>query len=214
MCCRYYMEMSPRLRPIVEAAQRSGLYRNNIERLPRPLTTEGEVFPDALVPVIASSRAGEKKVFPMLWGYHVPGISRTIANARAETAAEKPSFREGWAAHRCVIPASWYYEWEHTRTPSGRVKAGDKYAVMPRDGELTWLCGLYRMEEDYPHFVVLTRAAGESVARIHDRMPFLLPESEIDSWIDPNRNPHMLLSSALTDMVCEKESENKKDLSF
>ena len=205
MCCRFYMELSPELRPIVEAAQQSRLYQNNIQKLPKPLTTEGEVFPDSLVPVLASSKTGQKAVFPMLWGYHFPGIARTVANARIETAAEKPSFKDGWAAHRCVIPASWYYEWEHTLTPSGKPKTGDKYAIMPKDGTLTWLCGLYRMENDYPHFVILTREPGESVAFIHDRMPFILPETEIDNWIDPNRNPHMLLDAALTDMVCEKE---------
>ena len=88
MCFRYYMEMSPRLRPIVEAAARSRLYRDNVEKIARPLVTEGEVFPDSLVPVIASSKAGKKAVFPMLWGYHADGIARVIANARAETAAE------------------------------------------------------------------------------------------------------------------------------
>lgn len=208
MCCRFYMEMSPELRPIVEAARRSRLYLDNIEKLPRPLTTEGEVFPDALVPVLASNKSGRKSVFPMLWGYHVPGISRTIANARVETAVEKPSFRESWAAHRCVVPASWYYEWERRLSSSGKPRAGDKYAIMPREGKLTWLCGLYRMENGYPHFVILTREPGESIAFIHDRMPFLLPESEIDAWIAPERNPHMLLSAALTDVVFEKEARS------
>lgn len=206
MCCRFYMEMSPWLRPIVEAAQRSRLYQNNIERLPKPLTAEGEVFPESLVPVLASDRSGKPAVFPMLWGFHVPGISRCIVNARVETAAEKPSFRESWAAHRCAVPASWYYEWQHTHSPSGKLRTGDKYAIMPRDGELTWLCGLYRLENNYPHFVVLTREPGESVAPLHDRMPFILPESEIRHWIDPNFNPHMLLSAARTDMVLEKEA--------
>ena len=100
------MEMSPKLRPIVEAAQKSQIFRENIARIARPLLTEGEVFPDSLVPVFASSKAGKKAVFPMLWGYNIPGIKRPIANARSETAAEKPTFKEGWAAHRCVIPAS------------------------------------------------------------------------------------------------------------
>ena len=206
MCCRFYMELSPALRPIVEAAQRSGLYRNNIQKLAKPLSTEGEVFPEALVPVLATNKAGQKAVFPMLWGYHFPGIARTVANARVETAAEKPAFREGWAAHRCVLPASWYYEWEHRLTPSGKVKTGDKYAIMPKDGSLTWLCGLYRMEDGYPHFVILTREPGESIAFIHDRMPFILPQEAIDNWIDPKHNPHMLLDAALTDMVFEKEA--------
>jgi putative SOS response-associated peptidase YedK len=145
----------------------------------------------------------------MVWGFHVPGISRTIANARVETAAEKASFRDSWAAHRCAIPASWYYEWEHVPTPSGKSRAGDKYAIMPKGGELTWLCGLYRLENNFPHFVILTREPGESIAFIHDRMPFILPESKVDSWIDPERNPHMLIGSAVTDVVFEKDERGK-----
>ena len=156
------------------------------------------------MPVIASSKAGKKTVFPMIWGYHVDGVGRVIANARAESAAEKPTFRESWAMHRCIIPASWYYEWEHIPTASGRTKAGDKYAIMPKGGELTCLCGLYRMENGYPHFVILTRAPGESVAAIHDRMPMILSEADAERWIDPAVNPHVLLSAALTDMVAEK----------
>ncbi len=212
MCCRYYMEMSPKLRPIVESAQRSGLYQRNIQKIARPLTAEGEVFPDALVPVAATSRTGEKTVFPMLWGYHVPGIRRTIANARIESAAEKICFRDSWIAHRCAVPASWYYEWEHLLTPSGRPKAGEKYAIMPRNGEITWLCGLYHMENDYPHFVILTREAGENISFIHDRMPFILPEEKIAAWTDPDRNPHMLPDSALTDMVFEKQERRPQQI--
>ncbi len=185
MCCRYYMEMSPELRPIVEAAQRSRLYKASIEKVAKPLITEGEVFPDSMVPVIATSKSGEKSVFPMVWGFHVPGISRTI------------------------VPASWYYEWEHVPTPSGKSKAGSKYAIMPKGGELTWLCGLYRLENNFPHFVILTREPGESIAFIHDRMPFILPESKVDAWIDPERNPHMLLGSAVTDVIFEKDAQGK-----
>ena len=209
MCCRYYMEMSPELRPIVEAAQRSGLYQKNIARIAKPLTTEGEVFPDMLVPVLASNKAGEKTVFPMIWGYNIEGIKRPIANARSETAAEKPAFKDGWATHRCVIPASWYYEWEHTVSPAGKAKTGEKYAVMPREEGMTWLCGIYRMESSYPHFVILTREPGESIAFLHDRMPFLLPETAIDKWIDPTVNPHVLLPLALTEMAFEKEAARR-----
>ena len=206
MCCRYYMEMSPRLRPIVEAAAQSRLYRDHIQAIAKPLVTEGEVFPDSLVPVVAFNKAGKKTVFPMIWGYSIDGINRLVANARVETAAEKPTFREGWAMHRCAVPASWYYEWEHLPAANGKTKAGDKYAIMPRGGELTWLCGVYRMEKGYPHFVILTRTPGDSIAHIHQRMPLILSEADADSWIDPKVNPHALLSAALTDMVAEKSS--------
>ena len=204
MCCRFYMEMSPELRPIVEAANRSRLYRENIDRLTKPVCAGGEVFPEALVPVLASGRSGAKAVFPMLWGYHVPGIQRPIVNARVETAAEKPSFREGWGMHRCAIPVSWYFEWEHLLSPSGRRSAGDKYAIMTRGASLSYLCGLYRMEEGYPHFVVLTREAADSVRFLHDRMPLMLPEEAVDRWIDPRANPYLLLSAAVDDVVFEK----------
>ena len=204
MCCRYYMELSPELRPIVEAAAASRLYRDNIEKLAKPLVTEGEVFPDSLVPVIASTKSGKRTVFPMVWGYHVDGISRLIANARAETAAEKPTFRDGWALHRCIVPASWYYEWEHLPTAGGKTRAGDKYAIMPAGSRLTLLCGLYRMENGYPHFVILTREPGEKLAAIHDRMPLILSEADAESWIDPKINPYALLAASLTDMVAER----------
>ena len=204
MCCRYYMEMSPELRPIVEAAERSKLYLNHRSVLAKPLITEGEVFPDMLVPVIAANKAGKKTVFPMIWGYHEEGIRRLIVNARSETAAEKRSFREGWAMHRCIIPASWYFEWEHRTEPDGKKKTGAKHALKPRGGGLTRICGLYRMENGYPHFVILTREAGEEISFLHDRMPLILPEETADRWIDPNQNPQALLSGGLTDLTAEK----------
>ena len=204
MCCRYYMEESPELRPIVEAAQRSKLYRDHIGTVPRPLKIKGEVSPGDLVPVIATGRTGKKAVFPMIWGYHVEGLARPIINARSETAAEKATFRESWAMHRCVIPASWYMEWGRDPTENEKGRPRAKYAIAPKDERLTWLCGLYRLEEGYPHFVVLTRPPGESVSFLHDRMPLILPEEETDRWINPGINPHMLLQSALTEMTAEK----------
>ena len=65
------------------------------------------------------------------------------------------------------------------------------------------------MENSYPHFVILTREPGASIAFLHDRMPFLLPETAIDKWIDPTVNPHVLLSMALTDMAFEKVSARR-----
>ena len=84
MCCRYYMERSPQLRPIVEAAQHSKLYLNNIDRIAKPLVIKGEVFPDSLIPTIATGRNGQKAVYPMLWGYHVPGINRPVFNLKTD----------------------------------------------------------------------------------------------------------------------------------
>ena len=125
MCYRYQLALSPKLEPIAEAAKRSKLYYNNIGWLGKPVLTEGEIFPNSIVPVLAPSRNGKKTAYPMWWGYKIQGLGRPLVNARSETAAEKETFRESWVEHRCAVPASWYYEWEHFKSPSGKVKAGD-----------------------------------------------------------------------------------------
>ena len=173
-----------------------------------PITGAGEILPSSVVPVIATSRTGEQKVFPMKWGFRQTGADgkrgKLLINARAETASEKPTFREAWQKHRCVIPASWYLEWEHIPTPLGDKTPGDKFAIMPRGARTTYLCGIYRFEDKIPHCTILTRPSGESVAGIHDRMPLILPREAIDDWINPHANPQTLLPFALTDMVIER----------
>ena len=69
---------------------------------------------------------------------------------------------------------------------------------------MTWLCGLYRIEEGLPVFVILTREPGEGIRFIHDRMPLILPENCIGDWIRPDTKPEELLGDALTDMIFEK----------
>lgn len=199
MCCRYWTEESPELRPIVEEMNRSPLMKK-WQGCPG-IVTYGEVRPTNIVPVIAPDRSGGRAVFPMKWGY----TGRTLLmNARTETAAEKPTFREDWKKHRCVVPASWYFEWTHLPGSNGKMRTGDKYMIRPKDGGITWLCGLYRIENGLPVFVILTREPGEEIRFIHDRMPLILPEQYIDAWIRPDTKPEDLLDKALTEMVCGK----------
>ncbi len=201
MCCRYYMELSPELRPIVEEINRSPLARKFLETT--AVLTSGEIRPTNVAPVIASSRSGARAVFPMKWGFTVPGRPLLI-NARTETAGEKPMFRDAWKAHRCIVPASWYYEWEHRIRNDGKKETGDKYLIQPRGAAALWMCGLYRIEEGLPVFVILTREADPSVRFIHDRMPLMLPEEMIGKWIHPDSDAKEIALLAQTDMVFEK----------
>lgn len=157
-----------------------------------------DIRPTDLAPVIAPDRNGQPAIFPMQWGYNARSL---LMNARVETAAEKPTFREDWIRHRCIIPASGYYEWEHLSAPDSKSKTGDKYAIHPVHSTMTWLCGLYRIEASLPHFVVLTREPADSIRFIHDRMPLLLSEDHLSSWLDPTTNPASLLPHAITDMT-------------
>jgi putative SOS response-associated peptidase YedK len=211
MCCRYGLRSSPDLRPIVEAAERSPLTERFTTQLNRPLVTEGEVRPTNLVPVIAPSKTGARSVFPMVWGFSLPRSRSPLVNAKVETAAVKPSFADSWRQRRCIIPASFYYEWEHTVNPStGKKRTGDKYQIRPAGSDLIWLAGLYRLEDfggiRVPVFVVLTREPWDGIRFIHDRMPVILPGKALDEWIAPEGDPETVLHQALTEMEYEAVS--------
>lgn len=203
MCTRFYVEPdTEEFREIIAEAMSSPLARKFVHAGSAVLQS-GEIRPTNVVPVIAPDRNGRQAVFPMKWGFQIPGKS-LLVNARCETAAEKPSFREAWERRRCVIPASWYYEWEHLTGTDGRKKTGDKYMIQPRGSQATWLCGLYRIEDGLPAFTVLTRDPAGGLRKIHDRMPLILPKERIADWIRPDAKPGELLQYALTDMVFEK----------
>ena len=199
MCCRYWTDESPELRPIVEEMNRSPLMRKWQDKA--KVKSYGEIFPTDVVPVIAPNRSGLRTVYPMKWGYSGKSL---LMNARSETAAEKLTFREDWVRHRCIVPASWYFEWEHYPGSDGKKHTGDKYMIHPKDSAVTWLCGLYRIENGLPVFVILTREPGEALRFLHDRMPLIMPEELVTEWIRPDRKPEELLPRALTDLDFEK----------
>jgi len=237
MCCRYYVEPTPYFVELGELAQKT----TNNSRLKineGQVMFAGEISPGNVVPVLASNKAGKKIAFLMFWGMHAKD-GKLVINARSETAAEKQMFSESWAEHRCIIPASWYYEWAHRNLPdgntfdgfsyskrqgkpyskqpggssltarsysplSGGAGAGQKYYLQPAGSDKTFLCGIYRMENKFPYFAVLTRDSSPDIAFIHDRMPLIMPEDLADDWIDPKKDPKELAKHALTEMVFEK----------
>lgn len=208
MCTRYALEKDlPELKEIADEVLQSLLAQRFVATHARPIVTSGEVRPTDIVPVIAPNAKGLKTVFPMQWGFLNKDNKRTLFNARVETAWEKPTFKDAWQSHRCIIPASYYFEWAHFRSPDGREKTGDRFAIQPSGCTLTWLCGLYRIENGYPVFVILTKAPTVELSKIHDRMPLMLPKDRIEDWINPSSNPEELLSYALTDMIIEKAEE-------
>ena len=212
MCTRYALEKDlPELKDIMDAVMRSVLTSKFITTHGRPVITAGEVRPTDIVPVIAPNSKGLRAVFPMQWGFLAKDNKRTLFNARVETAGQKPAFKEAWRSRRCIIPASYYFEWEHFKSSDGRTKAGDRYVIQPAGCTVTWLCGLYRIEDGYPVFVVLTKEPSAQLGKIHDRMPLMLPEDKINEWIDPASDPGEMIRYALTEMVIEKDITNKSD---
>lgn len=207
MCTRYFVDLSPELKPYIDEANHSPLRAKMVTVLGKPFKDQGEIRPTDMAAVIAPSVTGEKKSFPMVWGYRIEGINSPVVNARVETAKSKKNFASDWQKHRCIIPASYYFEWMHIPTSSGKMKTGQRYAIQPKGVTVTYLAGLYRIEQfrdlHYPVFTILTKEPTEQLAKIHNRMPVILPEEKIDLWIQPDADPEAVLKSALTDMICE-----------
>ena len=199
MCCRYWADESPELRPIVEKMNESPLVGK--WQKTTAIKTYGEIRPTDVVPVLASNKAGARSVFPMKWGFSARSL---LMNARSETAAAKPLFKDAWASHRCIVPASYYFEWEHLVRNDGKTQTGDKYMIQPKGSTMTWLCGLYRIENGLPVFVILTREPSDNIRFIHNRMPLIMPEQLVSEWIRPDVKPENLLDSAVTDLIYEK----------
>ena len=201
MCGRYWIDRSEEMDDIIEQAEQSPLLDRWHRAASGGLITSGEVRPTDLVPVIAPNRRGIQTVFPMKWGFQGKSL---LINARAETASEKPLFREAWHSHRCIVPASWYFEWEHLTGNDGKKYTGDKYMIQPAGEQNTWLCGLYRIENGFPEFVILTKEPSEEIRFIHDRMPLMMPKSRVEEWIQPDGIPEKLLADAVSDVLYEK----------
>ena len=78
--------------------------------------------------------------------------------------------------------------------------------LQPKGSSVTWLCGLYRIENGLPCYVVLTREPSEEIRFIHDRMPLILPETYVDDWIRPDTKPEEIIKAAQTDILHERVS--------
>ena len=213
MCTRFYYDNSIKeLGEYYEKAYVSPIGMKFATALSKPLISHDEVRPTDVVPVLAPNKNGLPDIFAMKWGFTIelPKTSNLgnsgslIVNARIESAAEKVSFKESWNKRRCIIPCSWYYEWKHIKNSStGKVETKEKYLIQPKESEITYLAGLYRIENGYPVFVVLTTEPSRELSEIHDRMPVLMPKSQIDNWIHPGTNPLELLPYMIKDTVME-----------
>ncbi len=205
MCTRFYIyEESTEYKEITKDVEKSPLRERFFARYSKPIATTGEIRPTDIVPVIAPDKSEKRAVFPMKWGFTLPKSNKPLVNARVETADSKPTFKDSWIRRRCIIPASWYYEWEHYKTVDGKDKTGEKYMIQPNGSDMTWLCGLYRIEDELPVFTVLTTVATNELSKIHDRMPLMMPKDMVDEWINPKISADTLLPYAVKDMIIEK----------
>lgn len=205
MCGRYIENLDEEA--LLEALKRD---LGQIDGMPEDLTLRApyNVAPSDWVPAVVTKGEGPAaevkvpQVRALRWGL-VPRWAKDeragyrMINARSESVAEKPAYRESFQHQRCLVPATGYYEWQR----SGRTKR--PFHIHPRDGELLLMAGVWTerpvfkvplvrpgVAADDPRarrletFSVLTRPASADVASIHDRMPVLLRGAGARAWLD------------------------------
>ena len=109
------------------------------------------------------------------WGLPPAGEGRSfLINARMETAAQKPTFRDAFASRRCLVVASGWYEWSAPKRP---------WHVQLADGGVMGMGGLLLRRGNEDRFVIMTSAANGELTAIHHRQPLVLPPDSWERWL-------------------------------
>ncbi|MGI6511447.1 MAG: SOS response-associated peptidase [Catenisphaera adipataccumulans] len=130
--------------------------------------TTGNVYPGNRALLLMK----DKEIFSCEkeWGFDLYG--KRIINARSETASEKKLFKDSLARRRCLVVADAFYEWD----------AAHQKVTFYRPEERMYLGGAVSGDR----FVILTQAPNDSVSPVHDRMPVVLREAQIQDWFEDN----------------------------
>jgi putative SOS response-associated peptidase YedK len=135
---------------------------------------------------------GERELVLMRWGLipfwaKDPSLGLRTINAKAETIATTPAFREAIKYRRCLVPADAFYEWQRLDA-----KTKQPFVIALKSGEPYALAGLWEKWKDRKAgtelltFMVITTDPNEVVQPLHDRMPVIIPENDYDRWLQPD----------------------------
>jgi putative SOS response-associated peptidase YedK len=128
-----------------------------------------------------------------------PAIGNRMINARAESVAEKPAYRDSFQRRRCLIPADGFYEWKKAG------KAKQPYLIRRRDRRPFAFAGLWSTWRDRESrdaapretFTILTTSPNDLLRPLHDRMPVILDRRDFAPWLDPANRDTAALQALL-----------------
>lgn len=159
------------------------------------------VAPTHMMPVIRQTEQKRRVIERYSWGL-LPywakerKIGYNMINARAETLDSKRSFKTYFKNQRCLVPASGFYEWKGSK--GNRIP----FYIYPTHEPVFAFAGLYSLwtspaGETVPSYTIVTTAANEKMAALHNRMPAALLKEEWDSWLDPGNHDTDALQNLL-----------------
>jgi putative SOS response-associated peptidase YedK len=155
------------------------------------------IAPTQPVPTVLLRNESQRQLQLLHWGLipswaKDPSMGAKMINARAETIAEKPSFRSAFRRRRCLIVADGFYEWQR------RDKRKQPYYFRVGAGELFAFAGLWEhwqnaAGDEIESCTIVTTDPNDLMQSIHDRMPVILHPQDYDRWLDPATDSSRLL---------------------
>ncbi len=165
------------------------------------------IAPSQLIPAIIN-HAGKNQLICFRWGLipswsKDPSIAEKMFNARAETVDQKPSFRDAFKKRRCLIVANGFYEWKK----EGNKKIPLYYYL--KSGRPFGFAGLYETwlspdKKEIHTCTIITTAANELIAPVHDRMPVILSGDQEKAWLEIDTTDAANLRSILKPYPAEE----------
>jgi len=198
--------MCGRARLTVPAAEVARIF--GLDEVPHELPSRPEIRPTDPIPIVRRGRDGKKRLELVRWGL-VPGWAAdprdaaSLINARVETVAARPAFRDAFRERRCLVVADAFFE----RKKEG---ASSTPFVVTRGGssEPFAMAGLWERwvakgGEVLETCTIITRDAAGAVADLHDRMPVVLAREHHDAWLDPEVHEQRTLEAVLASALLE-----------
>jgi len=158
--------------------------------------------------IIIINNRGVKQIVKCHWGFVPPwskdlSVGYKMINARSETVAEKPSFKNAFRKQRCLVVANGFYEWQKEKNRKVPVY------ISLKSGKPFGFAGLYTVwispeGKKICTCTILTTESNDLIAPIHDRMPVIIPRDKEDLWLDPAVNDVDKLKDLLTSIPSEE----------
>ena len=178
--------------------------RFEIDEYPSSITPSYNIAPTQGVAAVIAEN-GKRKLDMLHWGLipswaKDPEVGNKMINARAETVAEKPSYRKAFKERRCLILADGFYEWQ--KTDSGK----QPFYIRMEDESPFAFAGLWESWQNGREIrscTIITTSPNEVAAQVHNRMPVILPPEDYEMWLDPDFDEREPLTTLLQPFPAE-----------
>jgi putative SOS response-associated peptidase YedK len=178
------------------------LYNLTLDQPARNTQARYNICPTTTIDTVVEDQ-GKRMLVPMRWGF-IPSwwqkplkeMKLATFNARAETVATKPIFRDAFKRHHCLIPASGYYEWQDT--PTGK----QPYYFTRADGDPVTIAGVWDEWQDtqagerIKSCAMIITTPNQMVGEVHDRMPVVLEKDNFEAWLSGAAGQELLKPAA------------------